>query len=289
MSSDGSSSGSGSGSDSSQEHQSTRKRRRLFSRRELRHQGVNIVRAGSANILQPNRGPYTFATVDSRYKTTDASQQSAVSEDIFTDREPIENFTESSIEQTTKVELENQEIQPRRRRICDGLIDEMSGSVRRSRRVVSLSSRRLRLSPTKPLKHTRNIEQISPPSSPLKLPPPLDLDQGIMSFPQSPPLSARLARSTALTRHNPADMASRLAQDSSSKSKSKSNRSSGGGTSSSARQKPLQLTPLRLARDRLKSAKHSRPPLPPPLFDIDGLSHSTRARRSSSNKKPFAL
>ncbi|KAJ2707079.1 hypothetical protein FB645_001055 [Coemansia sp. IMI 203386] len=286
MSSDGSSSGSG--SDSSQEHQSMRKRRRLFSRRELRHQGVNIVRVGSANILQPNRGPYTFATVDSRYKTTDASQQSAVSEDIFTDREPIENFTESSIEQTTKVELENQEIQSRRR-ICDGLVDEMSGSVRGSRRVVSLSSRRLRLSPTKPLKHTRNIEQISPPSSPLKLPPPLDLDQGITSFPQSPPLSARLTRSTALTRHNPADMVSRLAQDSSSKSKSKSNRSSGGGTSSSARPKPLQLTPLRLARDRLKSAKHSRPPLPPPLFDIDGLSHSTRARRSSSNKKPFAL
>ncbi|KAJ2222360.1 hypothetical protein H4R99_008094 [Coemansia sp. RSA 1722] len=284
MSSDGSSSGSGSDSDSdsSQEHQSMRKRRRLFSRRELRHQGVNIVRVGSANILQPNRGLYTFATVDSRYKTTDASQQSAVSEDIFTDREPIENFTESSIEQTAKVELENQEIQPRRRRICDGLVDEMSGSVRTSRRVVSLSSRRLRLSPTKPLKHTRNIEQISPPSSPLKLPPPLDLDQGILSFPQSPPFSARLTRSIALTRHNPADMASRLAKDSS--SKSKSNR-----TSSSARPKPLQLTPLRLARDRLKSAKHSRPPLPSPLFDIDGLSHSTRARRSSSNKQPFAL
>ncbi|KAJ2342009.1 hypothetical protein GGF43_006036, partial [Coemansia sp. RSA 2618] len=39
------------------------KRRRLLSRRELRHQGTRIVRVGSANVLQTNRGQYNFSTV----------------------------------------------------------------------------------------------------------------------------------------------------------------------------------------------------------------------------------
>ncbi|KAJ2354113.1 hypothetical protein GGH92_000248 [Coemansia sp. RSA 2673] len=38
------------------------KRRRLLSRRELRHHGTQIVRVGSVNLLQSTRGPYRFAS-----------------------------------------------------------------------------------------------------------------------------------------------------------------------------------------------------------------------------------
>ncbi|KAJ1645807.1 hypothetical protein LPJ64_002649 [Coemansia asiatica] len=260
-----------------------KKRRRLFSRRELRHQGTTIVRVGSANVLQKNRGPYSFASVDNRYKTTESSQEAEeVSQDVFPDREPIESFAESSIEQQQQ-RMDDEEKEPDNGNI---------GSVRRVTSVANLASRRLKLSPNRTNRKSVlcMVEDILPSSSPLKLPPPLNLDQGILSFPETPPssgVSARSARPVALARHSPTDIAARLAQSSSSKNNSSSRR--GSFSPSKSRLRPSQLTPLRLVKDRLKPARqHTRSAqLPPPVFDIDGLKRRTRA--SGVSKRSFVL
>ncbi|KAJ2805803.1 hypothetical protein H4S07_003937 [Coemansia furcata] len=47
------------------------KRRRLLSRRELRRHGTQIVRVGSANLLQSTRGPYKFASTGTNTSTSE--------------------------------------------------------------------------------------------------------------------------------------------------------------------------------------------------------------------------
>lgn len=42
----------------------SKKRRKLCTRRQLRHKGTYVVRVGSANVLQTNRGPYSFDVLD---------------------------------------------------------------------------------------------------------------------------------------------------------------------------------------------------------------------------------
>ncbi|KAJ1725741.1 hypothetical protein LPJ53_000002 [Coemansia erecta] len=67
-------------------------RRRLFTRRELRHRGTHIVRVGSVNIVQSAQGPYSFAAVAQRYNSSEASQDGSAPPP----NEPIEAFSQRS-------------------------------------------------------------------------------------------------------------------------------------------------------------------------------------------------
>ncbi|KAJ1718041.1 hypothetical protein LPJ61_006919, partial [Coemansia biformis] len=68
-------------------------RRRLFSRRELRHRGTRIVRVGSDNVLQANRGQYNFAARDSA-----ESLQPSLTGPVDPDRESIATYSQDGSE-----------------------------------------------------------------------------------------------------------------------------------------------------------------------------------------------
>ncbi|KAJ2158529.1 hypothetical protein GGF46_003712 [Coemansia sp. RSA 552] len=146
------------------------RRRRLLSRRQLRHQGARVVRIGSETVLEKKRGPYRFAELDKR---REPSQQSigAMSHESIEPCSLVSDEVEnvSSPAPTTlppPPEEEEEQQQPRGRR---------------GRKVLRLSqmterARRLQVSPTKRRMLT---EPILPRA---ELPPPLDLDRGIQSF-----------------------------------------------------------------------------------------------------------
>ncbi|KAJ2773825.1 hypothetical protein IWQ56_000841, partial [Coemansia nantahalensis] len=157
------------------------RRRRLLSRRELRHQGTRIVRVGSANVLQTNRGQYTFAAQD----RARPSQPSPATPDD-PERESIATYSQNGSEggdvargRPDSVETDGGEpdAAPRtppsaRRRTLHKLTH------------MSEKAQRLRVSPRKRCSLTSRLSQrpdtVSPPSSPTALPPPLDLDQNIL-------------------------------------------------------------------------------------------------------------
>ncbi|KAJ2387762.1 hypothetical protein H4S02_003203 [Coemansia sp. RSA 2611] len=153
------------------------KRRRLFSRRELRHQGTRIVRVGSANVLQTNRGQYNFAAASRRQPQDPTPPQPEV--------EPIEATDTESQSKAVHVEESDAERAPK------------PAAPRKVYRLTQLSerARRLQVSPSqqrrmRPLFQVDRLWTQSP-----DLPPPLNLDQTILSFPER----ASLASSRRLT------------------------------------------------------------------------------------------
>ncbi|KAJ2781739.1 hypothetical protein H4R18_002698 [Coemansia javaensis] len=153
--------------------QSKRRRRRLLSRRELRHQGTRIVRVGSENVLQANRGPYTFAALD-------AAAGASPTPPPLPDDPDREAIASSGASADEAPEAPPPSTPPR----ADG---------RPLHRLTLMSERaqRLRVSPTQRRSLTARLprapDTISPPSSPSGLPPPLDLDRNILSFTQHQP------------------------------------------------------------------------------------------------------
>ncbi|KAJ2378369.1 hypothetical protein IW150_000842 [Coemansia sp. RSA 2607] len=109
-------------------------RRRLFTRRELRHRGTHIVRVGSANIVESAQGPYSFAAVVQRINTSQTSQEDAPPD------EPIEAFSQHS-------SADNRE---RAEDITDSdrLEQKSPPPVRRLTQVAQRTARKLLLSPT---------------------------------------------------------------------------------------------------------------------------------------------
>ncbi|KAJ2659978.1 hypothetical protein IW148_004026 [Coemansia sp. RSA 1199] len=160
------------------------KRRRLLSRRELRHQGTRIVRVGSSNVLQTSRGQYSFAK-------RDASQDSTPIEPVH---EPID--ASPSADDKAVVEIDDDEIAS----------SEATPKIqpRRMYKITQMSERaqRLRVSPSQRRK-SKPLFQVDGLISPsLELPPPLNLDQTILSFPeQSPQRSSDRSSDRARAKH----------------------------------------------------------------------------------------
>ncbi|KAJ1858302.1 hypothetical protein GGH12_001237 [Coemansia sp. RSA 1822] len=161
------------------------KRRRLLSRRELRHQGTRIVRVGSSNVLQTSRGQYNFAA------KRDASQDSTPIEPVH---EPID--ASPSADDKAVVEIDDDEIAS----------SEATPKIRPRRmyKITQMSERaqRLRVSPSQRRK-SKPLFQVDGLISPsLELPPPLNLDQTILSFPeQSPQRSSDRSSDRARAKH----------------------------------------------------------------------------------------
>ncbi|KAJ1759875.1 hypothetical protein LPJ77_003267 [Coemansia sp. RSA 2523] len=196
------------------------KRRRLLSRRELRHQGTRIVRVGSSNVLQTSRGQYNFAA-----KRDASSQDSTPVEPVH---EPID--ASSSTDDKAVVQIDDD----------DDIASSAATPKIQARRMYKISqmserAQRLRVSPSqrrksKPLFQIEGLLQSS------DLPPPLNLDQTILSFPEPS--------------HRPSDRPSHRSSD------RPSHRSS---DRSSDRARTKHLTPLRKIPEKLRLTKSSRP------------------------------
>ncbi|KAI9502365.1 hypothetical protein GGI26_006505 [Coemansia sp. RSA 1358] len=65
-----------------------KQRRRLFSRRELRHLGTYVVQVGSQNVLEKHRGRYTYSKV--------ATDKESVASEPLADRESIGQFVDEA-------------------------------------------------------------------------------------------------------------------------------------------------------------------------------------------------
>ncbi|KAJ2498743.1 hypothetical protein GGH96_004101 [Coemansia sp. RSA 1972] len=162
------------------------KRRRLLSRRELRHQGTRIVRVGSSNVLQTSRGQYNFAA-----KRDVSSQASTPIEPVH---EPID--ASPSTDDKAVVQIDDD--------------DDIASSVatpktqpRRMYKITQMSERaqRLRVSPSQRRKSKPLFQVEGLISQSSDLPPPLNLDQTILSFPEPSHRSLDRSSDRARTKH----------------------------------------------------------------------------------------
>ncbi|KAJ2451847.1 hypothetical protein EV183_003309 [Coemansia sp. RSA 2336] len=141
-----------------------RQRRRLFSRRELRHQGTRIVRVGSANVLQSNRGQYKFAALHS----ASPSPTPPTEPHELIDPPSLPN-TEQNSALKPKYATPKRPSKPK---------PKMYGITQMSAR-----ARRLRVSPSQQ-RMSQPLFQVDRLLSSSSLPPPLNLDQTILTYPE---------------------------------------------------------------------------------------------------------
>ncbi|KAI8319332.1 hypothetical protein GQ54DRAFT_40658 [Martensiomyces pterosporus] len=232
------------------------KRSRLFSRRELRQRGTRVVREGSINRLQPNSRKYRFAMCASSGSSQNSapSQQSSCME---RNQESIDAYSEHSAHLNGD---DSDAIVQAPSAGCGDAggsrVDQTGATtrnqktpgIRRKKKMhpitrMSERARRLRVSPTSQLGLASirlRPDTISPPSSPTRLPPPLNLDRSISSFPRQSPERAAMPYTHGAAA-NPA-----------APSPWKGSRRSS------------HLTPLRQVRDRLKPTREK----PPPVFTL---------------------
>ncbi|KAJ1797546.1 hypothetical protein LPJ59_003071 [Coemansia sp. RSA 2399] len=159
----------------------TNRRRRLFTRRELRHNGTYVVQVGSQNVLEKRRNAkYTYAQV-AAHNTPSAAESCA---------------DDSAAE---AIVLSSEELLPLPPSdIVESATENNSKQHRRNLMHVSEGARRLLVPSTQRRKH-RRLTDITGTSG-QQLPPPLDIDRTILSFPeplslaQRPPLGAKSPR-----------------------------------------------------------------------------------------------
>ncbi|KAJ2553420.1 hypothetical protein EV175_002945 [Coemansia sp. RSA 1933] len=148
-------------------------RRRLFTRRELRHKGTYVVQVGSQNVLEKRRrsSKYTYAGVA---HNPPSGAESSVADDDVADAIIVPgNSPQQSVEHVESAE-ENAAPGAKLTHVSEG-----------ARRLLASSRTN-----SQKQKHRRLLTNIartasSHTSSLLQLPPPLDLDRTILSFPES--------------------------------------------------------------------------------------------------------
>ncbi|KAI7825448.1 hypothetical protein BX661DRAFT_184588 [Kickxella alabastrina] len=273
----------------------TKRRRRLFSRRELYYNGTRVVRVGSINLLQTNKSPYSFASIAEKDENSSSAsqkqQQGALSQEHCS-RESIYNYSERSGSLRPEdigdgsTGDNGQSLIQGETRLKSGNDNESGSSSGKYptvtlRKVTHASKKvacQLQVAASKQSQHVypcklawSPVDSISPPSSPCKLPPQLDVDKVILSFEPTPPLSLKCSR--AKPGVNLVMQAAKFApivtpvRD------------------QGAQLKPVHLTPLRLVGERLKLAKLVKKNAPP-VFNIGNATVSGTYR---GQKKPRRL
>ncbi|KAJ2522097.1 hypothetical protein GGI11_000024 [Coemansia sp. RSA 2049] len=212
--------------------QRQQKRRRLFTRRELRRRGTYVVQVGTQNVLQKRSGRFTYAQAEELALPADSqgsgSDPAAPADHVSAeDARPLAPSAPDSITSiaTNTAEADN------------GTNGGSSGGCRKRHRRLSQLHRRL----------DSSAQQLSLPLPP-PLPPPLDIDTDILSFPEAGTGSRRTGAGAWYRKHRRRQTLSH--------STANKIRTSGAATAagSSRRKRALHLTPLHAVSERLGSA-----------------------------------
>ncbi|KAJ2755963.1 hypothetical protein GGI19_001203, partial [Coemansia pectinata] len=180
------------------------KRRRLFSRRELRRCGTQIVRVGSVNLLQSTRGPYKFTStgMDTSSSEYQLSPEDLPKEDIDvpSDQSPVIVLDDVVTSVEAPITPKNEPVAKANttpRRPHDQPMHKLTFMSEKARRLrISPESKRQRSCHLVPPPRLPRLDTFLPPSSPTKrLPPDLRAYLGgdISSFSDAlPPVYRKL-------------------------------------------------------------------------------------------------
>ncbi|KAJ2079953.1 hypothetical protein H4R24_003422 [Coemansia sp. RSA 988] len=223
------------------------KRRRLFTRRELRHTGTRIVRVGSSNVLETTRGQYNFAELDKVVQPSPLDNADRESITTFSERDSLDDAFAN--QQTAEAANNINSVPDRRRNTRRCTMHRLTQ--------MSEKSRNLRVSPTQRRTLTSQVSQrpdVILPPSPIRLPPPLNLDRNILSFSQQTPLPRSVGGKAAYALSDSRPTASRQP------------------LSAKRSNNIRHLTPLCSVQQRLKPTRTKMPP----AFSLDKLSKSVQ-------------
>ncbi|KAJ2660470.1 hypothetical protein IWW48_002934 [Coemansia sp. RSA 1200] len=199
------------------------KRRRLFTRRELRRRGTYVVQVGAQNVLQKRSGRFTYAQAEEPASLVD-SQDSGLGSIAPVDPVSAEDTRSLAPSAPDSITSTTNTVE------ADDNTGGGSGGCRKRHRRLSQLHRRLDLS-----------AQQHP------LPPPLNIDTDILSFPETSTSSRRTGAGAWSQKHRrcqtiPHNTANTIRTPDTT------------ATDSSRRRRALHLTPLHAVSEKLGSA-----------------------------------
>ncbi|KAJ2520042.1 hypothetical protein H4217_002292 [Coemansia sp. RSA 1939] len=210
--------------------QRQQKRRRLFTRRELRRRGTYVVQVGTQNVLQKRSGRFTYTQAEELASPVDSqgsgSGPAAPADPVSAeDARPL--APPSAPDSITSIATNTTEADNG----TNGGGGSNSGGCRKRHRRLSQLHRRL----------DSSAQQLS-----LPLPPPLDIDTDILSFPEASTGSRRTGAGAWYQKHRRRQTLSHSTAD--------TIRTPDTAAGSSRRRRALHLTPLHAVSERLGSA-----------------------------------